>query len=107
MHALDCMPLHLHKVVGVVFLYCKIYIVLCEWFACLGSKSVEYSQKTMEEAVKAVEKMSANLGGTEILRPLTEIYRQACIPSQPRQVKAKTGDSTNVWEMKRSICFCI
>lgn len=45
----------------------------------------------MEEAVNVVQKMSADLGGTEILRPLTHIYNQSCIPNQPRQVTAKTG----------------
>ena len=51
-----------------------------------GSKSVEYNEKTMEEALKKVEKMDADLGGTEILEPLKHIYSQPCIPSQPRQV---------------------
>jgi len=51
------------------------------------SESVEYNQKTMEEALKNVEEMKANLGGTEILKPLKHIYSQPCIPSQPRQVK--------------------
>uniref|UniRef100_A0A4W6CSJ7 von Willebrand factor A domain containing 5A n=1 Tax=Lates calcarifer TaxID=8187 RepID=A0A4W6CSJ7_LATCA len=49
-------------------------------------KSVEYSQETMEEALKKVEVMDANLGGTEILEPLKHIYSQPCIPSQPRQL---------------------
>lgn len=53
---------------------------------CDGSKSVEYSQQTMEEALKTVEQMQANLGGTEILQPLKHIYSQPCIPNQPRQV---------------------
>lgn len=53
---------------------------------CDGSKSVEYSQKTMEEALKKVDKMRADLGGTEILKPLKHIYNQSCIPNQPRQV---------------------
>ncbi|KAI4815659.1 hypothetical protein KUCAC02_005796 [Chaenocephalus aceratus] len=48
-------------------------------------KSVEYSQETMEEALKKVGEMEANLGGTEILRPLKDIYSHACIPNQPRQ----------------------
>ncbi|KAK5929145.1 hypothetical protein CgunFtcFv8_010402 [Champsocephalus gunnari] len=42
-------------------------------------KSVEYSQETMEEALKKVGEMEANLGGTEILRPLKDkslIYAQ-------------------------------
>ncbi|XP_069003897.1 von Willebrand factor A domain-containing protein 5A-like isoform X2 [Embiotoca jacksoni] len=49
-------------------------------------KSVEYSQQTMEEALKKVGEMGANLGGTEILSPLQHIYSQSCIPSQPRQL---------------------
>ncbi|XP_030601346.1 von Willebrand factor A domain-containing protein 5A-like [Archocentrus centrarchus] len=48
-------------------------------------KSVEYSQQTMKEALKKVEQMEANLGGTEILQPLKHIYSQPCIPNQPRQ----------------------
>ncbi|XP_036005704.1 von Willebrand factor A domain-containing protein 5A isoform X10 [Fundulus heteroclitus] len=48
--------------------------------------SVEYSEKTMEEALKKVENMEANLGGTEILLPLKHIYSQPCIPKQPRQL---------------------
>ncbi|XP_037534027.1 von Willebrand factor A domain-containing protein 5A [Nematolebias whitei] len=48
--------------------------------------SVEYSEKTMEEALKKVEGMSANLGGTEILQPLEHIYSQPCVPNQPRQL---------------------
>ncbi|KAK9521328.1 hypothetical protein VZT92_021145 [Zoarces viviparus] len=49
-------------------------------------KSVEYNQKTMDEALKNVEEMKANLGGTEILKPLKHIYSQPCIPNQPRQL---------------------
>ncbi|MEQ2316808.1 hypothetical protein AMECASPLE_036365 [Ameca splendens] len=48
--------------------------------------SVEYNEKTMEEALKKVEKMEDDLGGTEILRPLEHIYSQPCIPNQPRQL---------------------
>ncbi|XP_059187460.1 von Willebrand factor A domain-containing protein 5A-like isoform X2 [Centropristis striata] len=56
-------------------------------------KSVEYSQQTMEEALKKVEEMEADLGGTEILEPLKHIYSQSCIPSQPRQMhRAVWGD---------------
>uniref|UniRef100_A0A3Q1KE35 Uncharacterized protein n=1 Tax=Anabas testudineus TaxID=64144 RepID=A0A3Q1KE35_ANATE len=49
-------------------------------------KSVEYSQKNMEKALKIVEEMTANLRGTEILKPLKHIYSQPCIPNQPRQL---------------------
>ncbi|XP_029941578.1 von Willebrand factor A domain-containing protein 5A-like [Salarias fasciatus] len=47
-------------------------------------KSVEYSQQTMEEALKRVGTMEADLEGTEILEPLRHIYEQPCIPNAPR-----------------------
>uniref|UniRef100_A0A3P9I5S1 VIT domain-containing protein n=1 Tax=Oryzias latipes TaxID=8090 RepID=A0A3P9I5S1_ORYLA len=49
-------------------------------------QSVEYSEKSMEEALKKVKVMQADLGGTEILQPLQHIYSQPCISNQPRQV---------------------
>ncbi|XP_073349508.1 von Willebrand factor A domain-containing protein 5A-like isoform X10 [Pagrus major] len=63
-------------------------------------KSVEYSQETMEEALKKVTDMKANLGGTEILKPLQHIYSQPCIPNQPRQVFVFTdGEVGNTKEV--------
>uniref|UniRef100_A0A3B4UEK1 VIT domain-containing protein n=1 Tax=Seriola dumerili TaxID=41447 RepID=A0A3B4UEK1_SERDU len=62
--------------------------------------SVEYSQSSMEEALKKVEMMEANLGGTEILKPLKHIYSQPCIPSQPRQLFVFTdGEVFNTKEV--------
>ncbi|CAI5694371.1 unnamed protein product [Oreochromis niloticus] len=64
------------------------------------SKSVEYGEKTMEEALKKVEKMEADLGGTEILEPLKHIYSQPCIPTQPRQLFVFTdGEVGNTKEV--------
>ncbi|XP_041660288.1 von Willebrand factor A domain-containing protein 5A-like isoform X1 [Cheilinus undulatus] len=63
-------------------------------------KSVEYSQKTMEEALKKVGEMEANLAGTEILRPLQHIYSQPCIQNQPRQLFVFTdGEVGNTKEV--------
>ncbi|KAK2846960.1 hypothetical protein Q5P01_009959 [Channa striata] len=63
-------------------------------------KSVEYSETTMEEALKKVGEMGANLGGTEILRPLQHIYSQSCIPNQPRQLFVFTdGEVGNTKEV--------
>ncbi|XP_005756031.1 von Willebrand factor A domain-containing protein 5A-like, partial [Pundamilia nyererei] len=63
-------------------------------------KSVEYSQQTMEEALKKVEQMEANLGGTEILEPIKHIYSQPCIPNQPRQLFVFTdGEVGNTKEV--------
>ncbi|XP_067450287.1 von Willebrand factor A domain-containing protein 5A-like isoform X2 [Thunnus thynnus] len=63
-------------------------------------KSVEYSEKTIEEALKKVEEMDADLGGTEILEPLKHIYSQPCVPSQPRQLFVFTdGEVGNTKEV--------
>uniref|UniRef100_A0A3Q2G2G2 Uncharacterized protein n=1 Tax=Cyprinodon variegatus TaxID=28743 RepID=A0A3Q2G2G2_CYPVA len=62
--------------------------------------SVEYNEKTMNEALNKVEKMEANLGGTEILRPLQHIYSQPCIPEHPRQLFVFTdGEVGNTKEV--------
>uniref|UniRef100_A0A673BS53 VIT domain-containing protein n=1 Tax=Sphaeramia orbicularis TaxID=375764 RepID=A0A673BS53_9TELE len=63
-------------------------------------KSVKYNKKTMKEALKKVEKMEADLEGTEILQPLKHIYKQACIPNQPRQLFVFTdGEVGNTKEV--------
>lgn len=54
---------------------------------CRCSQSVVYSEDTMEEALKRVKSMSADMGGTEILQPLKHIYSQPCYPDHPRQVQ--------------------
>ncbi|KAF6736134.1 von Willebrand factor A domain-containing protein 5A [Oryzias melastigma] len=65
-------------------------------FEHLFQKSVRYSQRTMRQALKKVEEMSADLGGTEILEPLQHIYGQHCIPGQPRQLFVFTdGEVSN------------
>ncbi|XP_036441173.1 von Willebrand factor A domain-containing protein 5A-like [Colossoma macropomum] len=63
-------------------------------------KSVEYTQQTMEEAMKKVEAMNADMGGTEILKPLRHIYGQECLPDHPRQVFVFTdGEVFNTKEI--------
>ncbi|XP_074536408.1 von Willebrand factor A domain-containing protein 5A-like [Halichoeres trimaculatus] len=63
-------------------------------------KSVEYSQTAIEEALKKVGEMEADLGGTEILEPLKHVYSQPCIPNQPRQVFVFTdGEVGNTKEV--------
>ncbi|XP_045070181.1 von Willebrand factor A domain-containing protein 5A-like isoform X2 [Coregonus clupeaformis] len=63
-------------------------------------KSVEYSQKTMDEALQKVKGMSADMGGTEILQPLKHIYSQPCLPDQPRQLFLFTdGEVRNTKEV--------
>ncbi|XP_061536809.1 von Willebrand factor A domain-containing protein 5A-like isoform X2 [Phycodurus eques] len=69
-------------------------------FEHIFPNSMEYSEKTMEQALKKVKEMQANLGGTEILHPLQHIYSQTCIPSQPRQLFVFTdGEVGNTKEV--------
>ncbi|XP_062242182.1 von Willebrand factor A domain-containing protein 5A-like [Platichthys flesus] len=69
-------------------------------FEHIFPKSVEYSEKNLEDALKKVEAMQANLGGTEILKPLTHILSQTCISNQPRQVFVFTdGEVSNTKEV--------
>ncbi|KAK7117259.1 hypothetical protein R3I94_022728 [Phoxinus phoxinus] len=49
-------------------------------------ESVEYNQDTLDEALKSVKRMQADLCGTEILEPLKYIYSQRCKPNHPRQL---------------------
>ncbi|XP_045580704.1 von Willebrand factor A domain-containing protein 5A [Salmo salar] len=63
-------------------------------------KSVEYSQKTMDEALQKVKAMRADQGGSEILQPLKHIYSQPCLPDQPRQLFLFTdGEVRNTKEV--------
>ncbi|XP_048015794.1 von Willebrand factor A domain-containing protein 5A-like isoform X1 [Megalobrama amblycephala] len=55
-------------------------------FESFFPQSVVYSEDTMEEALKRVKNMKADMGGTEILQPLKHIYSQPCYPDHPRQL---------------------
>ncbi|XP_071988863.1 von Willebrand factor A domain-containing protein 5A-like isoform X2 [Engystomops pustulosus] len=55
-------------------------------FESFFTESKEYTQQSMEEAVKKVNEMKANFGGTEILAPLKKIYDTAGRPDHPRQL---------------------
>nr|XP_057936765.1 von Willebrand factor A domain-containing protein 5A-like isoform X2 [Doryrhamphus excisus] len=69
-------------------------------FEHIFPKSVEYNEKTMEEALKKVKELQADLGGTEILQPLKHIYSQACIANHPRQLFVFTdGEVGNTKEV--------
>ncbi|XP_041850358.1 von Willebrand factor A domain-containing protein 5A-like isoform X4 [Melanotaenia boesemani] len=69
-------------------------------FEHIFPKSVEYNEKSMKKALKKVEEMQADLGGTEILKPLKHIYKQPCIPKQPRQLFVFTdGEVGNTKEV--------
>ncbi|XP_030620536.1 von Willebrand factor A domain-containing protein 5A [Chanos chanos] len=75
-------------------------------FKSFFPKSVQYSQKTMEEALKKVDEMSADMGGTEILQPLKHIYSQSCVPGHPRQLfvftDGEVGNTKDVLDLVKS-----
>ncbi|XP_026057651.1 von Willebrand factor A domain-containing protein 5A-like [Carassius auratus] len=55
-------------------------------FESFFPQCVEYNQDTMDQALKRVKEMKADMGGTEILQPLKHIYSQPCYPDHPRQL---------------------
>ncbi|XP_048013463.1 von Willebrand factor A domain-containing protein 5A-like isoform X2 [Megalobrama amblycephala] len=70
------------------------------YFESFFPQSVEYNQKTMDQALKTVKKMKADMGGTEILEPLKHIYSQPCYSDHPRQLFIFTdGEVCNTKEV--------
>ncbi|XP_016071414.1 PREDICTED: von Willebrand factor A domain-containing protein 5A [Miniopterus natalensis] len=67
-------------------------------------KSVKYTQETMEEALRKVKLMEADLGGTEILTPLKNIYSGASIPGHPLQLFVFTdGEVDDTFSVIREV----
>ncbi|XP_033025021.1 von Willebrand factor A domain-containing protein 5A-like isoform X2 [Lacerta agilis] len=63
-------------------------------------QSVEYTQETMSKSLQRVKELQADLGGTEILRPLKAIYSQPCREGYPRQLFVFTdGEVSNTDEV--------
>ncbi|KAK2866885.1 hypothetical protein Q8A67_025002 [Cirrhinus molitorella] len=75
-------------------------------FESFFTQSVEYKQKTMDQAQKRVKKMQADMGGTEILQPLKHIYSQRCLPDHPRQLfvftDGEVGNTKEVLDLVKS-----
>ena len=57
------------------------------FFVSSCSGSVKYSEDSLNKAVALQAEMDADYGGTEILRPLEDIYGRDLIDSYPRQVR--------------------
>ncbi|XP_075768060.1 von Willebrand factor A domain-containing protein 5A-like isoform X2 [Pelodiscus sinensis] len=55
-------------------------------FESFYPQSVEYTQQTMAESLQRVQRLHADLGGTEILAPLRAIYRSPGRNGHPRQL---------------------
>ncbi|XP_073720739.1 von Willebrand factor A domain-containing protein 5A-like [Misgurnus anguillicaudatus] len=69
-------------------------------FESFFPQSVVYNEDTMDQALKKVNEMTANMGGTEILQPLKHIYSQPCYPEHPRQLFVFTdGEVDNTKEV--------
>ncbi|XP_070256041.1 von Willebrand factor A domain-containing protein 5A-like [Myotis yumanensis] len=73
-------------------------------FESFFPESVKYTQDTMEQALKRVKSMDADLGGTEILEPLKAIYSRTSIPGHPLQLFVFTdGEVTDTFRVIREV----
>ncbi|XP_065133588.1 von Willebrand factor A domain-containing protein 5A-like [Paramisgurnus dabryanus] len=74
-------------------------------FESFFPQSVLYNQDTMDQALKKVNEMTANMGGTEILQPLKQIHSQPCYPEHPRQLfvftDGEVGNTKEVLDLVR------
>ncbi|KAL4230179.1 von Willebrand factor A domain-containing protein 5A [Mactra antiquata] len=51
-----------------------------------SSESKPYSEKTLKKGLELCEKMNADMGGTEILQPLKQVFKQKQIQGHPKSV---------------------
>uniref|UniRef100_A0A8C9JHA5 von Willebrand factor A domain containing 5A n=1 Tax=Panthera tigris altaica TaxID=74533 RepID=A0A8C9JHA5_PANTA len=73
-------------------------------FEAFFPNSVKYTQDTMEEALRRVKLMRADLGGTEILTPLQVVYREPSIPGHPLQLFVFTdGEVTDTFSIIKEV----
>lgn len=73
-------------------------------FESFFPESVKYTQDTMEQALKRVKSMDADLGGTEILEPLKAIYSRTSISGHPLQLFVFTdGEVTDTFSVIREV----
>ncbi|XP_061419059.1 von Willebrand factor A domain-containing protein 5A-like [Lethenteron reissneri] len=61
-------------------------------YISLFGESTPYDQQTMEAALAHVKGTNADMGGTNILEPLADIYRQPCKPDHPRKLFLLTDE---------------
>lgn len=67
-------------------------------------ESVKYTQETIEDAVERVKSLDADLGGTEILTPLSNIYKTSSIPGHPLQLFVFTdGEVSDTFSVIREV----
>jgi Ca-activated chloride channel family protein len=69
-------------------------------FTSLWKEPAPYNQSNLDEAVAYIQARTANLGGTEILRPLDHALARAPDPARPRKVLLLTdGEVANEEEV--------
>ncbi|XP_061170037.1 von Willebrand factor A domain-containing protein 5A-like [Saccostrea echinata] len=69
-------------------------------FSTLFPKSVEYNEKNLEEALNLQKRMKADMGGTEIFKPLDNVFSNKPSGSYARQVFLLTdGEVWNIPEI--------
>ena len=61
----------------------------------LFPSSIPYNQSNLDKAMKHANKLSADLGGTELLRPLEYVFDQKPVSGLPRQVFVLTDGSVS------------
>ena len=64
-------------------------------YECLFRESVPYNQTNLDKALQHAEGMKADLGGTELLEPLTYIFQQNFLSGLSRQVFVLTDGSVS------------
>jgi hypothetical protein len=73
-------------------------------YRSLFKTSQPYEEVHLEKALKHVKKLSANLGGTELLAPLRSVYNQRGEPGYSRQIFVLTdGEVSNTEEVVRLV----
>jgi uncharacterized protein YegL len=72
-----------------------------EW---MSKNSVSYTKETIDETLLKIDKMDANLGGTQLLQPLEGVYKFASNPKYPRNIFVLTdGNVSNTDEVINKI----
>ncbi|KAK3087757.1 hypothetical protein FSP39_010231 [Pinctada imbricata] len=68
------------------------------------SQSEMYTESSLTRAIQLQQTMNADMGGTEILQPLQEIYLKSTIPEHPRQIFLLTdGGVANTKEVVKLV----
>ena len=66
----------------------------------LFKESVVYNQGNLDKAVQHTKSIRANLGGTELLPPLEEIFKMPSVKGLPKQIFVLTdGDVSNTYSV--------